>query len=396
MLNKLRLFFQAKKTDASHICPEKDYKSPEEIIANSDSFYDKEDLVFFPGLNAYGAFKYNVVKDILSNNKAITVSNIHIELNSVYFSINEQKHQNNKKAAYQHLEFLSKKLQNEPNEYTEQLFHRLKSMFPVEKEFDLTEYLINPLIFISILKEYGFIDYMPRFSPWHDEYNHENAIELINSYFNDSSLLTTLIIDYFKDGNPIPDKMQHFLSDIQSDHKINDELLAQFFASMIFSGTHSTASFLSSYIYTIFSQFSHFWKDSLHPKNLEILEDEILRLHMPVQWIFRTVREDTQYAGINLKTGDTVLLFVGIANTDPTIFEDPHQIKFDRKVNHLSFGTGPYACIGKFTTHRMAVNLVSYLSQCSDEITLTQKEVKHTIHNAILKTPVLVTYHSLS
>src|SRR5690606_27647350 len=338
-------------------------KSPEEITANSQPFYTaKKDLIFFPSLNAYGAFKYNVVRDIFANNKVITVSDVHIALNSVYFSLDEQKHQNNKKAAYKHLEFLSKQKQDEPNQSTKKVFDFLLSKFPTNSIFDLSAHLINPLIFINILEEYGFLEYMPQFNPWSNEYKHDEAIRLISNYFEDSNNLSTLLTEYISTQKPIPQKMQHFLTEIQSDHPVTDELLAQFFSSMIFSGTHSTSSFLASYIYVLFNQYPHLLNKPFNYNELEIVENEVLRIYTPVQWVFRTVREDTKYAGVDLKKGDTVILFVGAANLDPTVFTSPNEIRFDRKTNHLSFGMGPYACIGRFVTHRIAINLISYLS----------------------------------
>jgi hypothetical protein len=395
-LKNIQHFFSPKKESVISINnKENNYDSPEEIISNSYSFYNKEDLIFFPNLNVYGAFKYNVVRDILANNKAITVSDVHIALNSIYFSLDEQKHQNNKKAAYKHLNFLSKNFSNESNQSTEKLLEFLRSHFPIDTPFDLSEYLIKPFTFINIIEEYGFLEFMPQFNPWSTEYNHKYALKLINDYYDDSNLLTNLVTDYLNEGKPIPDRMYHFLSDIQSDYEINKDLLVQFFASMIFSGTHSTASFLTSFFHVLYTQYKHLLESPLNLKELEILENEVLRIYMPVQWIFRTVREDTHYAGINFKKGDTVLLFVGVANTDPNVFDEPSEIKFDRKINHLSFGIGPYACIGKFATHRNAVNLVSHLSNYTRQIKLVDKNAKHTIHNAILKIPLIVVYNDL-
>src|SRR5690554_6178302 len=93
-------------------------ESEPDILRYKTNFYHKQDLVYFPHLKAYGVFKYEVVKDLLSNNKDITVSNVHIALNSLYFSLDEAKHLKNKKAAIDHLKFLSKSLQNEDNKFT--------------------------------------------------------------------------------------------------------------------------------------------------------------------------------------------------------------------------------------------------------------------------------------
>lgn len=368
------------------------FTSPESILSNPDELYLKQDLVYFKNLNAYGAVKYEVVKDILANNKQITVSDIHVKLNSIYFSLDEKKHQNNKKAAYKHLEFLSKNSQNELNEFSLKLLEFLRLKFPVNQSFDLVEYLVNPFVFIGILKEYGFLDNMDQLNPFSEKYKHESAIKEINNYYQDSNLLHRLIFNYLNEGNPTPDLMNSFLDDIQSDHALNEESKIQFFASMIFSGTHSTASFLATYVYTVFNQFPHLLNKPFDSKPLESVESEVLRIFTPVQWIFRTVREQTNYAGIDLKVGDTVMLFVGLANLDPSVFPNPKTIQFERDFNHLSFGIGPYACIGRYTARRNAWLILDFLADYKEEITFVEKDVDAYVQDAITKIPLLIKY----
>src|SRR6185436_6429637 len=115
--------FRSKKTSSSpiHKRYEDSVESPEQVYL--DSFYGNEDFVYFKNLNAYGALQYNVVKDVLSNSDTIGVSNVHLSLNGVYFSLDEKKHQHNKRAAIQHLGFLSRKIQSSENNVTEELFH---------------------------------------------------------------------------------------------------------------------------------------------------------------------------------------------------------------------------------------------------------------------------------
>lgn len=375
---------------------ESEFTSPEDIIIKSDSsIYEKEDLIYFPNLSIYGAFKYSVVRDILLNSKEITVSEIHRDLNKVYFSLDEQQHQQNKKVSYKYLDFLSKKNQNLPNEFTEELFEKLKSKFPINREFNLEKYLIQPLVFINILKEYGFLEYMPSYNPWCKQYKHSEVVQQISDYFEDSSLLKGLMIKYFENGNPIPKLMESFINDIQSDVEINDELRVDFFSSMIFSGTHSTTSFLTSFVYQLFVNYPKLLQQPLEFDKLKDLENEVLRIYMPVQYIYRTVRKDVVYKNNSLKVGDTIVLFIGKANLDLNEFENPETIQFNRKVNHLSFGIGPYACIGKFTTHRMAVNLVSYLVPYSNRFEIVDKNAKYFIHNAILRLPLNVIYNPI-
>jgi len=45
--------------------------------------------------------------------------------------------------------------------------------------------------------------------------------------------------------------------------------------------------------------------------------------------------------------GDVVILGWGAANHDPVAFEDPDEVRLDRRPNpHLAFGSGPHTCIG--------------------------------------------------
>lgn len=370
------------------------YSTMEAIIEDGNSFYDKADLVYFPDLKLYGAFKYDVVRDIFSNSKSITVSEIHRALNGTYFSLDESKHQHNKKIAYKHLEFLSKSLQNESNPFIDKLYKYYCSQFIDNATIDLTKELIQPIVFTSILKEYGFLQYLPEFDPFMDAYQHQICIQTIDSFFKDSQLITHFLINYLHQQKPIPLQMHQFLTEIRSDEMPSDEAKAQFFSSMIFSGTHSTVSFLSSYTYLLFSRFKELLTSPTDKSKLEKLENEVLRIYTPVQWVFRTVREKINYKGIDLNIGDTVILFVGIANLDPTFFVEPKEIKFDRTANHLAFGMGPYACIGRFATRRMAQNLVDLFKNDVEKFTLLNHQAKHYIENAIVHIPLEVKYKS--
>jgi methyl-branched lipid omega-hydroxylase len=76
--------------------------------------------------------------------------------------------------------------------------------------------------------------------------------------------------------------------------------------------------------------------------------DEIVRWASPVNWMRRTVTEDTVLAGEELHVGDKVLLFYGSANRDETVFEDPYTFDVLRSPNpHVGFGAaGPHFCLG--------------------------------------------------
>ena len=82
--------------------------------------------------------------------------------------------------------------------------------------------------------------------------------------------------------------------------------------------------------------------------------DEIVRWASPVNWMRRTVTEDTVLSGEQLHTGDKVLLFYGSANRDEAVFEDPYTFAVLRRPNpHVGFGAaGPHYCLGAHLARR--------------------------------------------
>lgn len=78
--------------------------------------------------------------------------------------------------------------------------------------------------------------------------------------------------------------------------------------------------------------------------------DEMIRWANPTTHFRRTATHDFEFGGRNIKKGDKVLLWFISGNRDSAVFEDPYEIKLDRKPNRfLSFGQGgPHVCLGMF------------------------------------------------
>ncbi|MFO7549860.1 MAG: cytochrome P450 [Haliea sp.] len=75
--------------------------------------------------------------------------------------------------------------------------------------------------------------------------------------------------------------------------------------------------------------------------------EEMLRWWTPVMNFRRTAAEDTTLGGVDIRSGDKVLLSFLSANHDERVFSDPAVFDIRRAPNpHLSFGHGPHFCIG--------------------------------------------------
>jgi len=77
------------------------------------------------------------------------------------------------------------------------------------------------------------------------------------------------------------------------------------------------------------------------------LVDEIVRHDAPLQVLLREATEPWAFGALQLGEGDRVAVVVGAANRDPAVYDQPDEIRLDRRSpGHLGFGRGPHACIG--------------------------------------------------
>ncbi|MEA3213164.1 MAG: hypothetical protein QOE70_6221 [Chthoniobacter sp.] len=120
------------------------------------------------------------------------------------------------------------------------------------------------------------------------------------------------------------------------------------FANIAFAGGRDTI------IHTISCALGHL---ASHPQALEFLREdkgriihaseEFFRVFMPLTHIGRVCPEETEVHGVPVQAGGRVALCWASANFDETAFDQPHEIRLDRRPNpHLSFGFGAHLCMG--------------------------------------------------
>jgi cytochrome P450 family 142 subfamily A polypeptide 1 len=74
--------------------------------------------------------------------------------------------------------------------------------------------------------------------------------------------------------------------------------------------------------------------------------EEMVRLVSPVRSFGRTITQDTELGGVQMREGQQVLIVYPTANRDPRQFDDPDTFQIDRNPNHLGFGLGSHFCMG--------------------------------------------------
>jgi len=80
---------------------------------------------------------------------------------------------------------------------------------------------------------------------------------------------------------------------------------------------------------------------------LDSATEEFLRFFTPAPGDGRTISADCVIAGQEFKEGERLWLSWAMANRDPQVFPNPHEVDLARQGNrHTSFGLGIHRCIG--------------------------------------------------
>jgi len=88
-----------------------------------------------------------------------------------------------------------------------------------------------------------------------------------------------------------------------------------------------------------------------HPDLLPAAVEEFCRA-FSIVITHRVVREDFRFHGVPMRSGQEVNLPLALANRDPAVFANPHQVDIDRKPRHIAFGTGTHICLGLYLAKR--------------------------------------------
>lgn len=134
--------------------------------------------------------------------------------------------------------------------------------------------------------------------------------------------------------------------------------------SFLSAGVDTTVNGFSNLIYA-FTQFPDEWeKMGTDQSATRRAFNEGLRWRSTVQTFFRTAKQDTQIADVEILEGSKILTFLAAANRDERRWEKPNEFSVTRNASgHVGFGHGIHICLGQMVARMEADALLSAMRE---------------------------------
>ena len=147
------------------------------------------------------------------------------------------------------------------------------------------------------------------------------------------------------------------LTQIQQQKKKDSFVLSQedilsFCNLLLLAGHVTTVNLIGNIFLSLFENPNQFnLLQSMPSDYIKPTIEETLRYRSPVQFLSKVVTNDIEIGNgkekIQLKKGKRVILCIGSANRDETIFTNAEQFDITRNpIHHIGFGAGIHLCIG--------------------------------------------------
>lgn len=117
---------------------------------------------------------------------------------------------------------------------------------------------------------------------------------------------------------------------------------------LIVGGNDTTRNSISGGLLALNQFPDEYDKLRANPGLIPNMVSEIVRWQTPVLHMRRTLKEDYEYKGKQMKAGDKVVLWYISGNRDESVHEDADRLIIDRPNarHHVSFGFGVHRCMG--------------------------------------------------
>jgi cytochrome P450 len=141
----------------------------------------------------------------------------------------------------------------------------------------------------------------------------------------------------------------------------DEEVLGHCF-NLYLGGLDTVTSLLGLIFHFLATHPGHQRQLRENPAISQFAVEELLRGFGPVT-SFRICAKPVEIRGQRIMPGEYVAVSTPMAGRDPTFYENPQEIRFDRRPAHLSLGGGIHTCLGRHLARReLQVALEEFVS----------------------------------
>ncbi|WP_241845206.1 cytochrome P450 [Streptomyces silvensis] len=144
--------------------------------------------------------------------------------------------------------------------------------------------------------------------------------------------------------------------------RLSDDAVVDFANELLVVGHGTTTALLGNMLLCLDAHPQEMERLRKDPARAPGVTEETLRFLSPIAGSYRLATADTELAGVRVSQGQLLTLWLGAANRDERVFEQPHVFDPDRTTNpHLGFGRGIHFCLGAPLARleaRVAVNIL--------------------------------------
>ncbi|MGH1386564.1 cytochrome P450 [Kordia sp.] len=143
---------------------------------------------------------------------------------------------------------------------------------------------------------------------------------------------------------------------------------------LFYAGHQNMMNFFGNAVLTLDEHPKMQEKFRENPKLLQKGVDELIRYDSPLQYIMLIAKEKISIHQKTIPAGSQLLIAVGAANRDASVFENPEELRLDRTHKHLGYGVGAFRCIGaRLAQLQASVGLESWLHHISTYTPITDQ-----------------------
>lgn len=130
---------------------------------------------------------------------------------------------------------------------------------------------------------------------------------------------------------------------------IDDEEIAGVLYSVLFAGHETTTTLIANGLRELLLRRENWEAIIADPALIPGAVEEVLRFSPSIVAWRRRALEDTEIGGVAVPKDSNILLLLGSANRDETVFAEPARFNVRRSDarSHLAFGYGIHACVGQ-------------------------------------------------